>query len=106
MFAGIHVINLKWTDHVRQCKNKKASGVYALNMARHYLTSTDLKTLYYSLIHPHLTYGCLLWGTASTCIFNYDLCFQDKITQWLGQTGVSFILLRNWESCIFHYRMG
>ena len=33
------------------------------------LTIPNMKQLYYSLIHPHLTYGVTLWGSA----FKYEL---------------------------------
>ena len=48
-------------------------------MSKHYLTSTQFITLYYSLIHPHLTYGCLAWGTASNKdIHTYLQMIQNK----------------------------
>jgi hypothetical protein len=33
-------------------------------MVKNVLSTKLLKTLYYTLIHPHLNYGCILWGVA------------------------------------------
>jgi hypothetical protein len=38
--------------------------VYANNACKHLLSQCHLRTLYYSLIHPHPLYGILLWGNA------------------------------------------
>ena len=35
-----------------------------MNMSKHVLTSTHLKILYFSLVHPYITYGLRLWGNA------------------------------------------
>ena len=58
-----HKIN--WQDHINHTKNKISSGLYALNKSKHVLEKHHLKTLYHSLIHPYLSYGLLLWGSAS-----------------------------------------
>ena len=56
---------LNWQDHISHTKNKMSSGLYALNKSKHVLGKNHLKTLYHSLIHPYLSYGILLWGSAS-----------------------------------------
>ena len=37
-----------------------------MRAAKHFLTINHMETLYYSMIHPYLDYGALLWGSAST----------------------------------------
>ena len=53
---------LDWHRHIDHCKNKMSSGLYAINTAKNIMPAKQLKTLYYSLIHPYLNYGILLWG--------------------------------------------
>ena len=63
-FLGIIIDDkLSWNAHIDYCKNKLSSGLYAINSAKHILSPKHLKSLYYTLIHPHLTYGLLLWGS-------------------------------------------
>ena len=63
-FLGIIIDDqLSWNAHIDYCKNKLSSGFYAINSAKHILSPKHLKSLYYTLIHPHLTYGLLLWGS-------------------------------------------
>lgn len=62
-FLGIFIDDkLDWTDHIQHVVKKVASGVYALNAAKNILNVASLKTLYYSLVHPYLNYGTMLWG--------------------------------------------
>lgn len=62
-FLGIYLDELmKWEVHTKYVAKKVSSGLYALNSLKFTMPSCILKTLYYGLIHPHLTYGCLLWG--------------------------------------------
>ena len=56
---------LKWSTHINHCNSKLSSSLYALRAAKHLLTINHMKTLYYSMIHPYLDYGALLWGSAS-----------------------------------------
>ena len=74
-FFGIIIDDkLSWNAHIYYCKNKLSSGLYAINSAKHILSPKHLKSLYYTLIHPHLTYGLLLWGsTYKTLLKNYKL---------------------------------
>ncbi len=64
-FLGIHIYDgLEWDMHIDHVANKIASGSYALNVTKRILSATNLKLIYFSLIHSHLTYGALVWGSA------------------------------------------
>ena len=62
-FLGIYIdTNLQWKTHTQHVKQKISSGLYALNRLKHMLPSRTLKSIYFSLIHSYLNYGCILWG--------------------------------------------
>ncbi len=62
-FWGIYINDgLKWNKHVEHCRKKITSGLYAMNAAKHTLTSNNLCILYNSLILPYLNFGTILWG--------------------------------------------
>ena len=60
---------LKWSVHINHVLKGVSSGSYALNSVKRFLSRDNMKTLCYSLIHSHLSYGTLLWGSA----FQYRL---------------------------------
>jgi len=65
-FLGVLIDEkLTWQNHISQIRKRIRSGLYSLNMANHILSVNNLRTLYFSLIHPHLTYCNLIWGTAA-----------------------------------------
>lgn len=60
---GIYIDkDMKWESHTKYIEKKIASGLYALNRVKHFLTTTNLTTLYFTLVHSHLNYGIILWG--------------------------------------------
>ena len=64
-FLGIVVDDeLGWGNHIDLVAKKVASGAYAINAAKRYLSVENLKALYHSLVHSHLTYGNLVWGSS------------------------------------------
>ena len=69
-FLGIYINDeLRWDAHIKHVSHKLASGNYAINSVKHLLSTSNLKQLYFSLIHSHLQYGIILWGSA----FDYQL---------------------------------
>ena len=65
-FLGVYIDSkLNWNKQLIHCKNKLSSGLYALKTVKHLLPTKQLKSLYYTLIHPYLNYGTILWGSAS-----------------------------------------
>ena len=46
--------------------NKKISGaLFSIKQAKNILPKASLRTLYFALIEPHLSYGILVWGNAN-----------------------------------------
>ena len=80
-FLGIHIDSkLQWQEHVKHVKKKLSSGLYALNSSKNTLQQSHMQTLYYSLVHPHLNYGCLLWGnTYKTHIHQLEVLQRKAI---------------------------
>ena len=65
-FLGIFIDDeLKWSVHINHVLKRVSSGSYALHSVKRFLSRDNMKTLYYSLIQSHLSYGTLLWGSAS-----------------------------------------
>ena len=64
-FLGIFVDEkLLWAEHINYVKEKLARGLFALRSLRNYVPQNVLKSIYYTLMHPFLEYGCVLWGDA------------------------------------------
>jgi hypothetical protein len=64
-FLGIIIDeHLEWKEHIDLCKRKISSGNYVLKSLKSTLTTSLLTTVYYSMIHPYLSYGLMLWGSA------------------------------------------
>ena len=63
-FLGVYIYeNLDWIEHIDFVKNKISGGIYALNYSKNFLSNANMRTLYYSLVHPYLPYGIILWGS-------------------------------------------
>ena len=96
-FLGVIVDeNLNWKAHIKQCKAKLACSLYALNTAKRLLNQYTRHMLYYSMIYPYLTYGVLLWGSASKTSLKPIETMQKKAlriianTSWDAHTNILF----------------
>jgi len=86
-FLGIIIDeNLDWNNHIELCRNKIASGNYAINSLKHTLPTKQLITVYHSLIHPYLTYGIMLWGGAHTKYINKLKVSQNKTVRNINKS--------------------
>ena len=69
-FLGITLDNhVNWNAHTNNISNKISSVIGIINIIEHFVSPAILKTIYNSLILPHLHYGILLWGPDSKRIF-------------------------------------
>ena len=54
--------NMTWKPHTQKVANKIAQAIGTLKSLKRFLPRKILKTIYCSLILPHLSYGIILWG--------------------------------------------
>ena len=69
-FLGISLQNnLQWNTHINNiaCKISKTLGI--MNCLKLYVPPYTLRTIYSSLILPHINFGLLLWGHNTEKIF-------------------------------------
>ena len=65
-YLGILLDNqLKWQQQLDHVCKKLACGSYALLKLRTFTPISTLKTVYYALVHPHLSYGLACWSNAT-----------------------------------------
>ena len=63
-FLGLTIDeNLNWNAHIQKVSNKISRALGILSRVKRYLPKRILKTLYNSLILPHLQYSILAWGS-------------------------------------------
>lgn len=79
-FLGVYIDEtLTWHEHIKVCKSKLISALFAINRVRRVVPVEVLKTLYYSLAYPHLSYGIILWGSTYATHMNKIVVMQKKL---------------------------
>jgi len=68
-FLGIVIDeNLTWKHHIAEINKKVSRALFTIRQLKFTLPKESLRTLYFSLIHPHLVYGILAWGNATLSV--------------------------------------
>ena len=68
-FLGLTVNeHLTWHSHINKIANKISRSLGVMNKLKHFLSHDIMRTLYNSMILPHLQYSVLCWGTLLTRI--------------------------------------
>ena len=66
LFLGVKIDHkLIWDEHITYIKGKIARNIGVIGRAKHILREATLKTLYYALIYPYLTYCLEVWGSSA-----------------------------------------
>ena len=69
-FLGIIINeNINWSKHINKISYSISKTIGIIRKLKNVLPSSVLLTIYNSLILPQLTYGILVWGYESNCIF-------------------------------------
>ena len=62
---------MSWYDIVickRYHLNYMSRALFSIKQVKHILPMESLRTLYFALVHPHLSYGIIAWGSADKSI--------------------------------------
>ena len=57
--------HLTWKNHLAHVNKKISGALFSIKQAKNILPKASLRTLYFALIEPHLSYGILAWGNAN-----------------------------------------
>jgi len=64
-FVGVHLDeNMSWDHHINHVINKISSSNFALNQLKKIVPINIRKTVYNSLVKPHLEYAIISWGNS------------------------------------------
>ena len=64
-FLGIHIDEtLSWKYQINSVCSRIANSNYMINKVKHVLPKSTLFTLYSALVHSHINYGLLIWGSS------------------------------------------
>ena len=86
-FLGIYLDEfLTFDTHCNHVRNKLAMSNFIINRAKNFLPSSTLKTLYYSLIHPHLLYGLPIYSCTSQKNFTSIFAMQKKTIRTISKS--------------------
>ncbi len=78
-FLGIHIDeNLTWKPHLKYINSKISRSLYMIRQAKNFLPVDSLKTIYYSMVQPYLSYGILAWGNANKTDLKKTFLFQKR----------------------------
>lgn len=85
-FLGVHMDEtLSWKDHI----NKKANQIARVNSMlcklKHILPDYTLKTIYQSLIKPHIQYGITAWGNVNNPELKRMKILQKKAVRQISK---------------------
>jgi hypothetical protein len=65
-------------------RQKMAKSLYVINSIKTILPIKELKTLYYTMIYPYLTYGIEFWGSAQKGLLRKTNMLQRKVVRSMG----------------------
>lgn len=69
---------LNWNNHIDRVRTKISSALGMIRRNKQYLPIQVLYMLYQAMIHSHINYCFLVWGTAAETAFNDILIIQKK----------------------------
>ena len=75
---------LTWHTQIETISKKISGGIGLLYKTKPFVNIKMLKTLYYSLIYPHLLYAIEVWGSADITAINSILVLQKRIVRLLS----------------------
>ena len=87
-FVGVYVdCCLTWRPHIQYIQGKIARSLGILSKARKFFNGDTLLTLYYSFLHPYLSYCIEIWGNTFTTYLDPLKKLQNRAVRMI--TGIA-----------------
>ena len=78
-FLGVHIdANLSWSKHLNVIQKKVSKSIGVMSGIKNKLNEETKLTLYSTLILPHLTYCCSIWGNTYKSRLSEVIKLQKK----------------------------
>ena len=81
--------NLTFSHHINYLSTKISKTVGIMYRINSFLPNNILKTIYYSLLHPYLIYGCEVYLGTSRCHIDRLVVLQKKAIRAISNLGCS-----------------
>ena len=72
---------MAWHEHIYHISGKISKSVNIIAKLKPYVTSQSLISIYYALVYPYLTYGCVLWGNNYEAPLSQLVRLQNKVVR-------------------------
>ena len=76
--------HLSWKSHLSHVNSKMSRSLFAIKQVKHFLPTDSLRTLYFALIHPHISYGILAWGNANQTTLHKTTLLQKRAVRTIN----------------------
>ena len=61
--------SISWKKPIDHVNSKMSRTLHSISQAKHLFPCSSLNSLYYAIIHPHISHGLLAWGNALPSLF-------------------------------------
>ena len=86
-YLGIMIDStLSWQTHIDKISKKMSRAIGLLYKIRPFINIKIMKTLYYSLVYPHLLYANEVWGSADIIHLNSLIILQKRVIRLISNT--------------------
>ena len=87
-FLGVIIDNkLTWQEHINNISSKIARGIGVIGRLRHLLPKRILRTIYLTLVYPHLMYCSTVWSCTKTSYLHNLVLLQKRVVRYISLSG-------------------
>jgi hypothetical protein len=76
---------LSWKTHIEQLSSKLNSACYVITSLKSVISTTNLRTIYVSYVHPIIRHGIMFWGNSSYISYIFKL--QKRAIRMIMKVG-------------------
>ena len=77
--------SLSWHHHIDSISSKISKSINIIAKLKRHVPNKSLTSIYYALIYPYLTYGCVLWGNNYEAAISQVVKLQNKALRIINE---------------------